>query len=286
MRKLIIHTIVVLVGNALLALGYAAFAIPTNLIVGGATGLALCVEHFTSIDYALIVFVINMMMLVVGYFALGRTFVLGTLLSSFAFPMFLGIFENLPVLQNVSDDVLLCTIWAGIFVGLGLGIVFRIGYSTGGMDVPPIILAKKTHISVAAWINIFDSAILLTQVLFTNLEGILYGLIVVFISNYVLDQIIVFGEKNLQVFVISEKHEEISQAIFDTINRGCTFVNVKTGYFHHNQLAVLCVLNNREYAKLNEVVLNIDPTAFIISNEIHSVKGRGFTLPNIDLEKK
>ena len=286
MRKLIIHTIIVLIGNALLALGYAAFAIPTNLIVGGATGIALCVEHFTSIDYALIVFAINMMMLVVGYFVLGKTFVLGTLLSSFAFPMFLGIFEKIPALQNISDDVLLCTVWAGIFVGLGLGIVFRIGYSTGGMDVPPIILAKKTHISVAAWINIFDSIILLTQVLFANLEGILYGLIVVFISNYVLDQIIVFGEKNLQVFVISDKHEEISQAIFDTINRGCTFVNVKTGYFHHNQLAVLCVLNNREYAKLNEVVLDIDPTAFIISNEIHSVKGRGFTLPNIDLEKK
>ena len=171
-------------------------------------------------------------------------------------------------------------------LGLGLGIVFRIGYSTGGMDVPPIILAKKTHISVAAWINIFDSFILLAQVLFTDLEGILYGLLVVFITNFVLDQVIVFGEKNLQVFVISAKHEEISQAIFDGINRGCTFVNVKTGYFHHNQLAVLCVLNNREYAKLNELVLDIDPTAFIISNEIHSVKGRGFTLPNIDLEKK
>ena len=94
------------------------------------------------------------------------------------------------------------------------------------------------------------------------------------------------AKRNLQVFVISAKHEEISQAIFDGINRGCTFVNVKTGYFHHNQLAVLCVLNNREYAKLNELVLDIDPTAFIISNEIHSVKGRGFTLPNIYLEKK
>ena len=286
MKKLISHTVLVLLGNALLAIGYAAFAIPTNLIVGGATGMALVIEHITSIDYALIVFVINMLMLVIGYYVLGKAFAIGTLLSSFAFPAFLSLFENMPILQNISDDILLCTVWAGIFVGLGLGIVFRIGYSTGGMDVPPIILAKKTHISVAAWINIFDSFILLAQVLFTDLEGILYGLLVVFITNFVLDQVIVFGEKNLQVFVISAKHEEISQAIFDGINRGCTFVNVKTGYFHHNQLAVLCVLNNREYAKLNELVLDIDPTAFIISNEIHSVKGRGFTLPNIDLEKK
>ncbi len=286
MKKLIIHTLLVFLGNALIAIGYAAFAIPSNLIVGGATGLALCVEHFTSIDYTVVVFVINMVMLVLGYKVLGRAFAIGTLLSSFVFPALLNLFENMTILQNVSDDILLCTVWAGIFVGLGLGIVFRIGYSTGGLDVPPLILAKKTHLSVATWINILDSFILLTQVLFTNLEGILYGLLVVFITNFVLDQVIVFGEKNLQVFVISDKHEEIAEAVFNGINRGCTFVNVKTGYFHHNQLAVLCVLNNREYAKLNELVLNIDPTAFIISNEIHSVKGRGFTLPNIDLEKK
>ena len=286
MKKLLIHTLLVLIGNALIAIGYAAFAIPSNLIVGGATGLALCIEHFTSIDYTIIVFVINMLMLVIGYKVLGKAFAIGTLLSSFAFPALLNLFENMAILQNVSDDILLCTVWSGIFIGLGLGIVFRIGYSTGGMDVPPLILAKKTHLSVATWINVLDSVILLTQVLFTNLEGILYGLLVVFITNFVLDQVIVFGEKNLQVFVISDKHEEIAEAVFNGINRGCTFVNVKTGYFHHNQLAVLCVLNNREYAKLNELVLNIDPTAFIISNEIHSVKGRGFTLPNIDLEKK
>ena len=285
MRRFFIHTLLILVGNALVAFGYAAFAIPSHLIVGGATGLALAIEHFISIDYAIIVFVINMLMLVLGYFAIGKSFAIGTILSSFAFPMFLNVFERIPLLQNVSDDILLCTIWAGIFIGMGLGVVFRIGYSTGGMDVPPIILSHKTHVSVAAWINIIDTGILLTQVFFTNLEGILYGILAVFITNFVLDQVIVLGEKNLQVLIISDKHEEIAECIFTGINRGCTFVNVKTGYLHQNHLAVLCVMNNREYPKLNDMVLNIDPTAFIISNEIHSVKGRGFTLPNIDIEK-
>ena len=205
MKKALSHIALVLIGNALLAFGYAAFAIPTNLIVGGATGLSLFISHFTTIDYALIVFIINMLMLVLGYFALGKKFVAGTVLSSFAYPFFLSLFESIPYLQNISSDVLLCTIYAGIFVGLGLGIVFRLGYSTGGMDVPPIIISKKTGISVATIINVVDTIILLSQIFYSSFEGILYGILTVFISNFVLDKVIIMGEKNLQVFEISEK---------------------------------------------------------------------------------
>lgn len=277
--------VLALIGNALVAFGYASFAIPADLIVGGATGLALIGARFIPLDYSTIVFIINMIMLVIGYKMLGRKFAMGTILSSFAFPFFLGVFERIPQLQNISSDVLLCTIYAGVFIGLGLGLVFRLGYSTGGMDVPPIIMSRKTGISVASLINVFDTLILLLQVFFSSFEGILYGIITVFVSNFVLDRVILLGEKNLQVFVISDKHEEIAEAIFKEIDRGCTFVNVTTGYFHHHQKAVLCVMNNRQYISVNNLVMKIDPTAFIISNEIHSVKGRGFTLPNIDLEK-
>lgn len=285
MKKLLRDIVLVLLGNALVAFGYAAFAIPTNLIVGGATGLSLIISRFVSLDNAMIVFGINMIMLILGYYTLGKKFAAGTVLSSFAFPLFLSLFENLESLQNISNDVLLCTIYAGIFIGLGLGIVFRLGYSTGGMDVPPIILSKKTHISVATLINIFDTIILLLQVFFSSFEGILYGIITVFITNFVLDRVIIVGEKNLQVFVISSHYEDIAEAIFQEIDRGCTLVNVTTGYLKQQQQAVLCVVNNREYAKINELVMRIDPTAFIIGSEIHSVKGRGFTLPNLDVLK-
>jgi len=282
---MITDVVLVLLGNAILAFGYAVFAIPTDLIVGGATGLALVFSRFIPVSYTAVVFIINMTMLVLGYWCLGKKFAVGTILSSFAYPFFLSFFESIPQLQNVSQDVLLCTIYAGLFVGLGLGIVFRLGYSTGGMDVPPIILSRKTGISIATFINIFDIVILIAQVFFSSFEGILYGVITVFISNIVLDKVIILGEKNLQVLVISSKHDEIAEAIFNEIDRGCTFVNITTGYLHEQQKAVLCVANNRQYAQMNELVMRIDPTAFIIGSEIHSVKGRGFTLPNIDIEK-
>jgi len=285
LKKWVTDFILVLIGNALLAFGYAVFAIPIDLIVGGATGIGLLLNKILMVDYTIIVFVINMLMLVVGWVYLGKKFIAGTVLSSFAFPFFLEVFESIPQLQNISNDILLCTIYAGIFIGLGLGIVFRLGYSTGGMDVPPLVIQKKTGISVTFLINLFDTLILLSQVFFSSFEGILYGIITVFITNAVLDRVIVLGEKNLQILVISAQHEAIAEAIFNEIDRGCTFVNVTTGYFHHEQKAVLCVASNREYAKINEIVLDIDPTAFLIGSDIHSVKGRGFTLPNIDLDK-
>lgn len=285
-KRVLRDTVLVVLGNAILAFGVAVFAVPSSLIVGGATGLSLIIGRFIPVNYASIVFGINMVMLVLGFFTLGKKFAAGTVLSSFIFPFFLALFESIPQLQHLTSDVLLCAIYAGIFTGVGLGIVFRLGYSTGGMDVPPIIFNKKTGISVALAINVLDTIILVGQVFFSSFEGILYGIITVFISTFVLDRVIVMGEKNLQVLVISSKHEEIAEAIFKEIDRGCTFVNVTTGYFHQQQKAVLCVLNNREYAKINDVVMEIDPTAFIIGSEIHSVKGRGFTLPNVDLDKQ
>lgn len=284
-KRVIRDTILVVIGNMILAFGFAVFAIPSNLIVGGATGLAIIFSQFISIDYTTIVFVINMVMLAIGFIVLGKKFAAGTVLSSFLFPIFLALFESIPQLQNLTSDILLSAIYSGIFIGGGLGIVFRLGYSTGGMDVPPIILNKKTGISLSLAINVLDTLILVGQVFFSSFEGILYGIITVFVTTFVLDQVIVMGEKNLQVFVISHKHEDIAEAIFNEIDRGCTFVNVTTGYFQHEQKAVLCVVNNRQYAKINDLVMDIDPTAFIIGSEIHSVKGRGFTLPNIDLEK-
>ena len=272
LKRVIRDSLLVVLGNAVVAFGVAVFAVPSDLIVGGATGLSLIIEQFVSVNYATIVFGINMVMLII--------------LSSFIFPFFLGLFEAIPQFQHITNDILLSAIYAGIFTGVGLGIVFRLGYSTGGMDVPPIILNKKKGVSVALAINVLDIMILVGQVFFSSFEGILYGIITVFVSTFVLDQVIVMGEKNLQVLVISAEHEKIAEAIFNEIDRGCTFVNVTTGYFHHQQKAVLCVANNREYAKINDLVMEIDPAAFIIGSEIHSVKGRGFTLPNIDLEKR
>lgn len=275
-------SLLVILGNMMLALGTAFFAVPANMIVGGATGLGLIVEKLCNVNYATIVFVVNMLALVIGYLTLGKKFVIGTVLSSFIFPIFLGLFENL---SFVSHDLFLSTVYAGLLIGVGQGIVFRVGYSTGGMDVPALLVNKKTGIPLSLSINVLDSLILLGQLFFSSLDGILYGLMVVFISTAVIDRVMMLGEKRIQVFVISNQYEKIATEIFKNINRGCTFVHVTTGYLQNEQKAVLCVVNMRQSVELQALILAIDPSAFIISNEIHSVNGRGFTLPDFDIEK-
>ena len=152
------------------------FHYPHGIIVGGASGLGLIVKQITGIPLSLVVYVINIIMFIAGYFFLGKSFAAKTLLSTIIFPTFLTIFENTPGVTHLTNDLLLSSVYAGIFVGGGLGLVLRIGASTGGMDIPPLVLNKKTGISTTVLINGFDCIILALQVPFSNVEQILYGI--------------------------------------------------------------------------------------------------------------
>jgi uncharacterized membrane-anchored protein YitT (DUF2179 family) len=249
-------------------------------MTGGVSGIGLIVQHFMPIPISLTVFVINIVALVFGFFFLGRSFVVGTLLSSFAYPFFMAVFAKTPTLIHLTNDPMLCTIFAGISMGVGLGIVFRLGYSTGGMDIPPIIINKKTGIELGTLINITDIIILIGQLPFTSPEGILYGVINVVICTLIIDRMMLLGNSNIQVIVISKKYEEIGAMIAQEIDRGFTYLNITTGYFRDDTKAIMVVLSKRQYISFNEAIKKIDPYAFTVSNDVHAVNGRGFTLPD------
>lgn len=285
MKKRVYETIIIIIGNFILAFGLCAFITSRGLISGGASGIGIAVKAITGINISYTVYVINIIMFILGFIFLGKKFAVGTLLSTFLYPTFIALFERIPQLTTITDDILLSALYGGLCIGLGLGLVLRVGASTGGMDIPPLLVNKKTGISVAWLINIFDCGILLLQVIFcsVSLEAVLYGVTVVIITTFVVDRVIILGETKIQVVVISPKWPEIRKIVFDDINRGCTLLNITTGYYQNEQFAVMAVVSKRELHLLNEMILAIDPTAFIISNETHSVKGRGFTLPSVDL---
>lgn len=268
----------IILGNLIFALGIAVFVIPNGLILGGSTGLALSVQHFLGIDITITVAIINIVTFLAGLFILGKKFAATTLISTFIFPIFLNYFKDIERFKNITSDLLLASIFTALLVGTGVGIVLRVGASTGGLDIPVIILNKKKGIPIAVVLYAIDISILLSQMIFSNTEQILYGIIIVLITTMVINKVIVYGKNDFMVTIISEKYLEISENIHNKIDRGTTFIDIQTGYKKNTQQAVMSVISKRELHSLNKLVQEIDPKAFIIINQVNQVKGRGFSL--------
>ncbi len=268
----------IILGNLIFALGIATFVIPNGLIMGGSTGLALSVQYFLGIDITITVAIINIVTFLAGLFILGKKFAATTLISTFIFPFFLNYFKDIEKLKHITSDTLLSAIFAALLVGTGVGIVLRVGASTGGLDIPAIILNKKRGVPIAIVLYAIDISILLSQMIFSNIEQILYGIIIVLITTMVINKVIVYGKNDFMVTIISEKYLEISENIHNKIDRGTTFIDIQTGYKKNNQQAVMSVISKRELHSLNKLVQEIDPKAFIIINQVNQVKGRGFSL--------
>lgn len=267
----------ILFGNTLYALAVTLFILPNHLITGGTTGMALLFEHIANIPITLFVSVFNVTMFLLGFRILGKKFALTTLISSFYYPFILGVLQGIIKDEVWTQDLLLSCIMAGLLIGVAIGIVIRCGASTGGMDIPPLILHKKLGISVSVAMYGFDFIILLGQMLIRNREMVLYGILLVLIYTVVLDKVLVIGKSQLQVKIISKHYQEINEMIIRKLDRGTTLIHAETGYLHDVYPVVLSVVNARELVQLNEAVYQIDPEAFLVINQVNEVRGRGFT---------
>lgn len=271
----------ILFGNAIYALAVVMFIIPSNLITGGTTGLALLFNNLFGLPINIFVSMFNIAMFGLGAFILGRKFILTTLISTFYYPFILTILQKIPQIQNITTDYMLSAIYAGIMIGMSIGIVIRAGASTGGMDIPPLVLYKKFRIPVSVSMYLFDFSILISQMLFANKEQVLYGIILVLIYTTILDKVLMMGESKTQVKIISDKYNEINALILEQLDRGSTLMHSETGYYRKDAMVILTVIANRELSKLNQLVSSIDPDAFMIVNRISEVRGRGFSLDKV-----
>lgn len=283
LRSNLKNILLILLGNTIYALAVVMFILPSNLITGGTTGLALLFHNTMGIPINIFVSVFNICMFGLGAFVLGRKFILTTLISTFFYPFMLTVLQGFPALQTLTTDYMLSAIYAGVMIGLSIGIVIKAGASTGGMDIPPLVINKKLGIPVSVTMYVFDFSILMSQMLFANKEQVLYGIILVLIYTTVLDKVLMFGESKTQVKIISEKYYEINSAILENLDRGSTLLQAETGYKKVEQKMVLTVVSNRELSKLNTLVTDIDPHAFMIINKISEVKGRGFSLEKLHI---
>lgn len=269
---------IVTAGNLLYALTIKLFVLPTGLVMGGTTGLGLTANYLTGVPISAFVLAFNMVMLLLGLCVLGRRFAATTLLSSFIYPLALEFWQRLLGDYVLTKDVMLCTLFAGLGVGVSLGLVIRAGASTGGMDIPPLILNRLFRAPVSVCMYFFDMCILLSQGLFQSPEKLLYGVVLVMIYTMVLDKMLLMGTSRIEIKVVSEKSEDIRQAILQDLNRGVTLIQTESGYLRQNAQLVLSVLSSRELPKAEKLIHQIDPECFLMVSRISEVKGRGFSM--------
>lgn len=273
-----VQLVCIILGNMIIAFSIAAFSIPNQFLVVGSTGMARVLEYFFSLPISLSIAIINVVMFFIGLYFLGKEFAVTTLISSFLFPALLDIFMNIEVLAHLTDDKLLAAILSGILPGAGLGLVIRVGASTGGFDIPPLIMKQKFRIPVSVSVYALSAAVLCAQVFFAEIQQVLYGIISILITSVVLDKVLVFGSGDVETFIISSKYKEINHMILKKLNKGSTLIPIQTGYAGEEWKAIICVMPARELSGFNREVLAIDSVAFIIINSMRDVRGKGFSL--------
>jgi uncharacterized membrane-anchored protein YitT (DUF2179 family) len=262
-----------MLGSLLIALSFNWFLNPNQVASGGVSGISTILQHSYGWEPAIVQWAMNIPLFAAGAFFLGGKFGVKTALGSVLLPLFVLVTSDLEPLTN---NVLLATIYGGIGVGLGLGVVFRSRSSTGGLDVLAQLLHKYLGLSFGMSVALLDGMVILTAGLVFDAEKALYALIGLFVTSKTIDIIQVgFGNSKL-AYIISDQSQEIHQAIIHDLDRGLTKLSAQGGFTGDERTVLMVVLNQREVPKLKELVRSIDPKAFIILSDAAEVLGEGF----------
>lgn len=267
----------VLSGSFLYSLTVKLFLMPADLMSGGATGLALMTNHMTGFSVSAFLLIFNVIALIAGLFLLGRKFVATTIISSLFYPVALEFLNHMLGDIVITDNLLLNTIFAGLGIGISLGIVMREGASTGGMDIPSMIINKYLRIPISVIVYVLDFIILLIQMYYHSFEDLLYGIILLILTSIALDKTLLLGTTKTEIKIISSKSDEIRTAILNELDRGVTILNGRGGYLGNEAEVILSVVSNYELGKVQKLVHIIDPECFMIISRVTEVFGEGFT---------
>jgi uncharacterized membrane-anchored protein YitT (DUF2179 family) len=268
----------VVIGNFILAASVGFFILPYKVLSGGVAGIAVALEPLTHIAAQYWIYILIIGLFVVGSLFLGRKFAVHTALSSFLYPIFLTYITSLNWNVGVHVEPVLASLYGGLLAGIGVGLVFRTGASTGGMDVPPLVFNKYFNIPVSKMVLVFDALTVLLGFSVFGLQAVLVGLISVWACAFSLDKILLYGGQEARsVMIISDSYREITQAIHDFLDRGTTLLEAEGGYTGDARKIVLSVISKTQYPELVKVVNMIDKNAFIIVTDANEVKGNGFS---------
>lgn len=276
-RKWMKELVLLALGNLIVVIGVQVFIIPFSILSGGVAGIAVALKPILPhISEETIITILYLVTLILGIVFLGKEFGVKTIISSILFPLFVQLLSSLNLSLDITNE--LAAVYGGVVSGIGMSIVLRTGASTGGMDVPPLILQKLTGIRFSILLFIVDALTVILGISTRGFEAALVGLITVFVTSYTVNKLLVVGGHHAKTIqVISDKYEEILDMIHQSLDRGATIFEAYGGFSKHYRPVILTVITNNQYAQLHDAIQDIDPEAFMIVADATEIKGRGFS---------
>ena len=282
----------IILGAGIFSFGIYFLVIPFHFYEGGATGITLITYYLFKIPVSLMNLLINIPLFVLAWKLLGKKSLYLSLLGTFSVSAWMAIFEAIPlshryhhfIFNAFKRDIMLACIASGVVLGLGLGIIFNAGGTTGGTDILARIFNKYTSLSMGKLMLIVDAIVLITVVVvFQDVRTAMYTLFFILIDTLVIDLIGEGGFAGKGFLIVTSKPEEIAQKVSDDLGRGITFIR-GMGYYSRKDLDIVyCVVSRNEMKQMKDIINQIDPFAFITISEAHEILGEGFTL---DKEKQ
>lgn len=272
-KEVLQEYIYVLVGATIVAITFNVFLLPNRVASGGVSGISTILDAVVGWEPAYVQWAFNIPLFIAGVILLGKQFGVKTLVGTIFFPFVVFLTKDF---EAWTHDPLLASLFGGIGVGLGLGIVFRGKASTGGTDLAAQIINKYTGLTLGTCVALIDGVIVLTAAIVFDIEQGLYALIALYITSKTIDLIQVGFGRTKMTLIITEKQNEVREGILNKIERGVTKLTAYGGYTDNERPILMCVVDQTEFTKLKQLVKTIDPTAFIIVTDASEVLGEGF----------
>jgi len=276
-RSRVVDAALVAAGCALMGLAYSLFLIPHHFVPGGVSGIAILINSFTRLPVGVLIIALNVPVFLLGLRTMGKKYVASSLAGMLASSVMIDLFHEILKVGPATSNEILASIYGGVLLGAGLGLVFRGRASTGGSDIIGMILSKYTGAPLGFGILATDFVVIAAAGLaFRSLEAPLYGYIVLFLSTRVIDMVLEGWSFSKLVIITSTKTEEIADFILYKLDRSGTALRSRSLYLNREGEIILTVLHRKQLTDLREFVRDIDPEAFVIINDTYDVLGRGF----------
>ncbi|MFC8685386.1 YitT family protein [Brevibacillus porteri] len=271
--KLLKRVFGILIGASLFSVALEIFLVPNNIIDGGIVGISIISSHLSGLPLGVFLFVLNLPFLIIGYKQIGKTFALSTLFGVTIMSIGTTLLHPVP---GLTDDPLLAAVFGGILLGIGVGLVLRYGGSLDGTEIVAVLLNKKSPFSVGEIVMFMNLFILSSAGFVFGWDRAMYSLIAYYIAFKMIDLTIEGFQESKAVWIISDNHKDLGDAIVARLGRGVTYLNGEGGYTGDDKKVIFCIITRLEEAKLKLIVEEVDENAFLAVGNIHDVRGGQF----------